>query len=411
MCSGKFAGSFAVEMRIAVFTDTYLPTVDGVVTSLLTTKRELERLGHEVLVFAPQVPGNGRGRIEDVVWVRAREFRHYPGYRLAMFPGREVEVLKDMKVDLVHSHGIGFMGIKGMWAAWQCKRPLVLTFHTMVMDAMTYYSPFHINLDLLARGLRLYLRVFLHKCAAVVVPSFSILKELEGLAPHMRLTDVIPTGVDVTRFRPDLDGSWVRRRHNLDGNDVVLHVGRIAYEKDLNVLVSAFARLKSWRPSAKLMLVGSGPYEKGLRTLVHKKGIEDDVIFAGFVPDEELPSYYAACDAFAITSRFETQGLVVLEAMACGKPVAGVNFRAIPEFVSDGRNGFLFPPKDAQSAAAAIDLCLDDRTRLGRAARETAEGYTVESTTRKLIRVYETLVTGRASVGIGPPASAPSDNT
>jgi len=397
-------------MRIAVFTDTYLPTVDGVVTSLLTTKRELERLGHEVVVFAPQVPGNGCGRADDVVWVRAREFRHYPGYRLAMFPGREVQIINELKPDLVHSHGIGFMGIKGMWSAWQCKRPLALTFHTMVMDAMTYYTPFRLNLDLLARGLRLYLRVFLHKCSAVVVPSFAILKELEGLAPHMRLTDVIPTGVDTTRFRPDVDGSWVRQRHGLDGHEVVLHVGRIAYEKDLNVLMSAFARLKSWRPKAKLLLVGRGPYEPGLRALVRKKGIADDVIFAGFIPDDELPSYYAASDAFAIASRFETQGLAILEAMASGRPVAGVNYRAIPEFVRDGRNGFLFPPRDANGAAAAIDLCLDDRTRLGRGARQTAEGYTVESTTRKLLRVYETLVTGRASVGIVPPASVPSGN-
>ena len=127
---------------------------------------------------------------------------------------------------------------------------------------------------------------------------------------------------------------------------------------------------------------------------------------AGFVPDDELPAYYAASDVFAIASRFETQGLAVLEAMASGKPVAGTDYRAIPEFVRNGRNGFLFPPKDAKSAAAAIDICLDDRTRLGRGARETAEGYTVESTTRRLLRVYETLVTGRASAGIVPPASA-----
>jgi 1,2-diacylglycerol 3-alpha-glucosyltransferase len=328
-----------------------------------------------------------------------------------MFPGREVELLEDMKVDLVHSHGIGFMGIKGMWAAWQCKRPLVLTFHTMVMDAMTYYTPFHLDLNLLERGLRLYLRVFLHKCSAVVVPSYAILKELEAFAPHMRLTDVIPTGVDVNRFRPDLDGRRIRAKYGLDGKEVVLHVGRIAYEKDLPVLVDAFARLKSWRPEAKLLLVGRGPYEEGLRAFVRKRGLEDDVVFAGFVPDDELPSYYAASDIFAITSRFETQGLVVLEAMACGKPVAGANFRAIPEFVKDGKSGFLFPPKDAKSAAAAMDLCLDDRVHLGRGARNMAEGYTLESTTRRLVRVYDTLVTGRASVGISPAASSPSRST
>lgn len=379
-------------MKIAVFTDTYLPTVDGVVTSLLSTKHELERLGHEVVVFAPQIPGNGCGRAADVIWVRAREFRAYPGYRLAMFPGREVEQIEEIGADIVHSHGIGFMGIKGMWAAWQCKRPLVLTFHTMVMDAMTYYTPFHLDMKLLERGLRLYLRVFLHKCRAVVVPTRAILHELEAFAPNMRLTDVIPTGVDAQRFRPGLDGAWVRERWGLGGSDVVLHVGRLAYEKNLPVLVNAFARLKAWRPDTKLLFVGRGPSEAGLRHLVNRKGLAGDVVFAGFVPDRDLPDYYAASDVFAIPSKFETQALVVLEAMACGRPVAGANFRAIPEFVKDGKTGYLFPPDDAQGAATAIDLCLEDRDSLGVAARETAEMFTAESSTRRLLRVYQAVL-------------------
>lgn len=375
-------------MKIAVFTDTYLPTVDGVVTSVLTTKRELERQGHEVVVFAPQAPGNGCGRVEDVIWVRAREFRHYPGYRLAMFPGREVEDITEIDADVVHSHGIGFMGIKGLWSAWQCKRPHVLTFHTMIMDALTFYSPFDLQLNLLERGLRLYLRVFLHKCRAVVVPTRAILREIESLAPRIRFTDVIPTGIDARRFRPDVDGSWVRDRWELDGHEVVLTVGRIAREKSLPVLVNAFGRLKGDYPDAKFLIVGSGPYEEGLKAFVRRKGLQDDVIFAGFVPDEDLPAHYAAADAFAIASKFETQGLVVLEAMATGKPVAGAQFRAIPEFVKDGVNGYLFPPGDASGAADAIRKCLGSRDALGRNGRITSEGFTVEATTRRLLRVY-----------------------
>ncbi|HYS72008.1 MAG TPA: glycosyltransferase, partial [Thermoplasmata archaeon] len=105
--------------------------------------------------------------------------------------------------------------------------------------------------------------------------------------------------------------------------------------------------------------------------------------------------YYAAADVFAIPSKFETQALVVLEAMACGKPVAGANFRAIPEFVREAYNGYLFPPEDPSVAAAAIDLCLEDRAVLAAGARETAEMYTVESTTRRLLHVYEAVL-GRA---------------
>src|SRR5256885_15236880 len=100
-------------MKIAIFTDTYLPTVDGVVTSLLTTKRELERLGHEVVVFAPQAPGNGTGREDDVVWIRAREFRSYPGYRLAMFPGREGEGIEKLPPGIGPAPPVGVSGPTG----------------------------------------------------------------------------------------------------------------------------------------------------------------------------------------------------------------------------------------------------------------------------------------------------------
>ena len=133
-------------------------------------------------------------------------------------------------------------------------------------------------------------------------------------------------------------------------------------------------------------------YVEGLRSYVHRKGLQDAVVFAGFVPDEELPAYYAACDAFAIPSKFETQALVVLEAMASGKPVAGANFRAIPEFVRDGENGYLFEPGDVEGAAGAISRCLDDRDRMSHSARATAERYTIASCAERLLAVYRRLL-------------------
>ncbi|HWM49992.1 MAG TPA: glycosyltransferase, partial [Thermoplasmata archaeon] len=157
--------------KIALFTDSYLPTVDGVVTSVLTTRRQLEANGHEVVVFAPEDP-RGRGKREaGTIYVRAKEFAHYPGYRLAMFPGRESDLIKEMGIDVIHIHGVGFVGIKGIWASWQAKVPRVSTFHTMIHETLAFYSPFGLNLHLLERGLRFYLRVFLRKTHGVVVPS------------------------------------------------------------------------------------------------------------------------------------------------------------------------------------------------------------------------------------------------
>src|SRR5205823_5270051 len=159
-------------MRIALFTDTYLPTVDGVVTSVLTTRRQLEAHGHEVVVFAPEDPHRRGMREAGTVYVRAKEFHHYPGYRLAMFPGHEV----------------------------------------------------------------------------VVVPSRAILEEILALSPRANIADVIPTGVDPDRFRPDLSGSGVRTKWGLNGNDVVLHVGRVAPEKNLPTLIRAFPRVLEANP-------------------------------------------------------------------------------------------------------------------------------------------------------------------
>src|SRR5947199_159041 len=292
-------------MRIALFTDSYLPTVDGVVTSVLSTRRQLEAHGHEVVVFAPEDPRRRGTREDGTVYVRAKEFHHYPGYRLAMFPGREVDLIKDLGIDVIHIHGVGFVGIKGLWASWQAKIPRVSTFHTMIHDTLAFYSPFGLNLHLLERGLRFYLKIFLRKTQGVVVPSRAILDDIMALSPRANIADVI---------------------------------------------------------------------------------------FNGFVPDGDLAKYYAAADAFAIASKFETQGLVVLEALASGRPVAGANYRAIPEFVREGVNGALFDPNDVRGCAAAILRCLRGRDSMQEAAPEVALDYSVERCTRRLERVYERLV-------------------
>ena len=140
------------------------------------------------------------------------------------------------------------------------------------------------------------------------------------------------------------------------------------------------------------MIVGTGPYMEKYYDLVRHLGLSGDVIFTGFVPDADLPKYYAAADAFAIASKFETQGLVVLEALASGRPVAGANYRAIPEFVREGVNGALFEPNDVRGCASAMLRCLREADGMHEAARETALRFSVERCTRRLERVYDRLV-------------------
>ena len=380
-------------MKIALFTDSSLPTVGGVVTSVLTTRRQLEADGHEVVVFAPEDPRHRVRREANTIFVRARELRNYPGYRLATLPGREVDQVKELGIDVIHIHGVGTVGIKGLWASWQARIPSVQTFHTMIQDTLPFYSPFGINLHVLERGLRLYLRVFLRKSTGVVVPSRAILEEILELSPEAPIADVIPTGVDPDRFSPSVSGQSIRTKWGLNGSDVILHVGRIAPEKNLATVIHAFPRIQEKNPDAKLLVVGSGPWLERYYDLVRHMGLTGDVIFTGFVPDADLPRYYAAADAFAIASKFETQGLVVLEALAAGVPVAGADYRAIPEFVRQGENGYLFSPSDVRGCADAILRCLERRDALRAAARASALPFSVANCTRRLESVYERLQT------------------
>ena len=384
-------------MKVALFTDTYLPTVDGVVTSLIATRRQLEALGHEVLVFAPGPGKNGGSREEGVIYLRAREFRSYPGYYMAWFPSREVDLVKRFGVDIIHGHGLGFMGVKGLWASWQAKIPMVQSFHTMIQDALAYYSPISLNPHLLRRALRLYLRVFLSKCKNVIVPTKAVMAEIKELAPKARISGVVPTGIDLSKFNPDLDGGAVREKWGLRSHDVVLLVGRVAAEKNIKLILDSFPSVMKEKPGAKLLVVGRGPYLQHVFRLSRKRGLANDVMFAGFVDDSELPAYYAACDAFAIASKFETQAIVVLEAMACGKPVAGADFRAIPEFVRNDVNGYLFDPDDEEDCARAIIGCLENAQDLRHGARATAEDYSVEKCTRQLVSVYRNVIDAHAA--------------
>lgn len=379
-------------MRIAVFTDTYLPTVDGVVNAIRDTRRTLEGLGHEVLIIAP-----GRGTREDgrnrTLYMRSRELRRYPGYRLAIYPTRrEQAFLRACDVDLIHAHGIAFMGLKGMWAARELDLPMVLTFHTMIQDAIPHYTSRPGGHRVLERLVGLYLRSFLHRCGAVVAPTQGVLEELERLAPSMRRTAVIPSGVDVHRFRPGLDGRRIRGRHGLEDAEVVLHVGRVAPEKHVDLLVEALPLLRRRRPRARLLVVGTGPALSHCRRLAARRGLEEEVLFTGFVPDEELPAYYGAADALATASPFETQGLVALEAMACGLPVAAVDFRAFPEYIEDGENGFLFPPGDAEAGSEAMERALEAGEDVRRRARETAERFALERCAEQLLALYESML-------------------
>ncbi|MBP8685596.1 MAG: glycosyltransferase [Methanomassiliicoccales archaeon] len=377
-----------------MFTDSYLPTRDGVVTSLLLTKRELERMGHTVYVFAPD-PADPSDREEGVHYFRSIGFHRYSGYRIPLFPTDKCHILEGLDVDLIHVHGLMFQAVRGMLAGRALRKPVVLTFHTMVTEAARFYNFTPFPEWVIQLGMWTYLRTILHRAEVVIAPTVAIKNELKRYAPHIKRLEVIPTGVDLDRFNPRIDGSEVRRRYGLEGKKVILHLGRIAWEKNIDLVVRGFALLSAHEPEARLLLVGEGPAKEHVRGLVKELGIEERVIFTGFVPDPELPQFYAACDVLTLASKFETQGLVILEAMAVGKPVSGIRYRAVAELVREGENGELFEETPYSWSQATLRLLRDpERYREGALAK--AREFSAGQWATRLVDVYRYAIEAKA---------------
>jgi len=362
-------------MRIVMMTDSYFPTRDGVVTSICTIKESLEERGHEVIIVAPEPEPDKRQ--EGVYYFRAVKFRSYEGYYVPIFPTDKMNLMKKLKPDVIHVHGVATMAIRALMIGRELGIPTVMTFHTMVDDAATYYMPVKLPPEVSQKLIWIYLKQILKRFDAVVTPTACIGAELESHGAHCRHLLAVPTGAKTDVFRPGLPCGEIRERYGLGDSKVVVHVGRVSFEKDIDMVIRAMQHV-----DAKLLVVGKGPAMDDMKALVTELGLDQKVTFTGFVSDEDLPLIYNAGDMVISASKFETQGLTILEAMATGKPVACRNGRAFAEIVTDGVNGYLFD--DDEGCVEAIKKCLDApqsvldasfATAMANSRQKSVEGY------------------------------------
>jgi len=368
-----------------MFADSFHPTVDGAVVAMEIAAAGLEARGHKVVVLAPD-SDNMVSYPRPVHYLPARDLKTYPGYRIVISPADMLEYLRKENVDIIHSHGIASMAILSLTAARALKIPHVLTFHTMANEAANYYSPLPIRQDFMNSMVWIYLRNLLKRPEVVVVPSAPVKEELISNGVVMKSCDVVPTGVDCSRFSPEKYDKKFLDKFGLGGKRVLLHVGRLSREKRLDIVLNAMAELAPKVPDLRLLVVGKGPAADDLKSTASRLKISERVVFAGFIPDEGLPAAYASCEALIIASTFETQGLVVLEALASGTPVVGIRCRAIPEFVQEGKNGCLFDP---ETCADAVLRCLARSGSMKLNSVSSAREFSIDSSTARLELVYE----------------------
>src|SRR5215468_6478355 len=358
-------------MRVALFTNNYLPFRGGVTTAVETLRLGLERLRHPTRVFAPAACPP----VADPRWV----FRYpsipaptYPGFCLAWpFSRRVHAVVREFAPDVVHAQHPFLLGPAARRFARRFGRPLVFTYHTRY-EKYAHYVPLP-ECVVAAATVRLASR-FANTADLVVAPSARIAEGLEQGGVRAPIA-VVPTGVPLELFSP---GDRVEARRTLalpDSAPLCLYVGRLDREKSVECVLDAFASIAEAISGARLVLVGQGSHEAELRRLSAQSPARAAIDFRGSVPREGLPAYYRAADLFLFSSETETQGLVLAEAHACGLPAVAVQASGVDEVVRDGETGLLTKSDAAELADAAIGLLLDDARRLamGAAGRRLVE--------------------------------------
>ncbi|MBW4622075.1 MAG: glycosyltransferase family 1 protein [Cyanosarcina radialis HA8281-LM2] len=368
-------------MRIALFTETFLPKIDGIVTRLKHTVKHLQRQGDRVLVFSPD-GGLKEYQGAKIHGVSAFPLPLYPELKLA-FPRPSIgRALEQFQPDLVHVVNPAVLGVAGIYYAKTMEIPLVASYHTHLPRYIHHYG-----LGML-EGLLWELLKTMHNQAQInLCTSTAMVEEL--LAHGIERVDLWQRGVDTETFQPHLTCPEMRS-HLSQGypeGPLFLYVGRLGAEKEIERIKPILEAI----PQARLALVGDGPHRQALE----KYFAGTPTYFVGYLRGLQLATAYASADAFIFPSRTETLGLVLLEAMAAGCPVIAARSGGIPDIVQDGVNGYLFDPADEEGAIAATQRLLSDRSMreaFRHHARLEAERWSWSAATRQLQSYYRSVV-------------------
>ena len=352
-------------MRILVLTPTFLPMVGGAEIVLLEVYRRLAER-HEVLLLTADknLAGGGLDRVINFPVIRYQDrlsFMNFRGHRLTggFVPPFSLsavsatrEIVNDFRPDVLNTHYMAYTGLATDIAQKVCKVPSVLTFTGR--DVPGPRTPWF---------WKYYDRWVAGSVAAITFVSEYCRRAIYG--SDGSLGTVISNGVDLNRFTPRLSGFLIRQRLGLlQESPVLFAVQRLSPEKRVDVIIRAMTYVLEECPDVKLVIGGKGPSQSKLVSLVKKLSLEQSVHFTGYIPDIDLPAYYAMADLFVFHSTYETFGLVIAEAMASGKPVVSVRSTAIPDVVQDGQTGLLASPLDPVDMASKITDLLDSPTRI-----------------------------------------------
>ena len=343
-------------MRIALFTETYLPHINGVVTHVKILRDGLLQQGHEVLVVTADYQTRHHYIKDGILHCPAIKSKRFYGYGVASpFSRRRLKLVQDFHPDIIHIHNEFGIGLSGIFAAKQLHVPLVYTLHTMYDDYLYYVAPRHL-LRAAKKVSHDYFRLLGNAATELTGPSPKCQEYFQQIGVKKDV-NVIPNAVELDDFSPDRisaeNKAAFRRRYQIpDDVMIACFVGRLGHEKSVDVLLDYWARTITPEDKIMLCIIGGGPVQEELEQQAKDLGIGSMVVFTGAVPHDQMPPYYASCDVYVTASLSDTNSISMLEGMATGLPVLR-RYDALNENIDqvrDGVNGYIFNSPEEMAA-------------------------------------------------------------
>ena len=387
-------------MRIGIFTETYTPYISGLVTSEVMLKNALEKLGHEVYVVTANLENYkyDYNEKEHILRIPGIPTGIYDSRLTGIYPIKAIKKIKSWNLDVIHSQTEFAIGTFARIFGKQYNIPVVHTYHTMYEDYVHYITKGYFTKP----GIKLveYLTKFYcdKTVSELIVPTkkaFDLFKEKYKVDRNIH---IIPTGIEIERFYKEKnkvqDIINLRRKLGINDTDFILmFVGRLAEEKDVETLIEGHEDIIKKEKNCKLLIVGDGPDIEKYKELAEKLKVDNNTIFTGKVPWDDMPKYYQLADIFVTASRSETQGLTLIEAMAANVPVLCADDDSFKIIVIDDLNGKFFKNKK-EYVKIALDL-INDKEKMDimrKQARIGAEPYSSRYFAEQVLKVYETAI-------------------
>lgn len=379
-------------MKIAIFTDTYTPQINGVVTSILTFKKELENLGHQVIVGGPKFK-EGPLATPDEWRFNSMAFPFQKEHRVISPLSRQLRNFEENNFDIIHVQTPFSLGHLGQYLGWRYKIPVVHTYHTYWEEYLHYFPLLPKPICKMVYN-KLLTTKFCNRCAHIIVPSNQMQEKLLEYGIKTPTT-VIPTGIDIHhQVTPEKKEALMSKLGLPKNKRFLVFVGRLGQEKNIGFLVKMFQKVAQELPDVDLLIAGDGPEKENLIALSQSLGIEDRCHWLGYVTHDEVFTLYTLSTLIVFASKTETQGLSLLEGLAMGRPAVCVKAMGIEDILHNNQGGILCEEDTQIFADHCLSLLKDPKFYMQKAeeALHRAHSFSSTQTTHQLVQVYQDVI-------------------